>query len=246
MRKVFVTGATGFVGSYICRLLVKNDFEVYVLTRPQSQLSLLEDIKDDIKIEQFNMFDNAALESVLLDVDIVVHCAAELSIKTSSTKSMFETNVDLTTQLVNACLLSQVKKFIFISSIAALSKKEQNHLLDENSSFDKNYSSLYGLSKHLAEREVRRAQAEGLDVVILNPSLVVGAGFWDHGTPSIIRKTYKGLPFYSAGSNGLVDVRDIAQAVLKSINYNGDYDQFIVSAENWTIKDFFNRVGQYF
>ncbi len=243
IKKVLVTGATGFVGSYVCRYLLQQNYSVYATRRASSCLDLIEDIIPDINLINIDSHDLQGLSSMFSEIDAVIHCAALTSIQSSDMDYMFDTNVRLTADLLNLAIDNNIKKFVHISSIAALGQAIKNQPLDEKRHWKNDpRNTQYGLSKHLAEMEVRRAKAEGLNVIMLNPSLVLGAGIWASGTPSVFKKLDNGIPFYPTGKTGVVDVRDVAIAAVKSLQLDTFQDRIIISSENLTTKELFDLI----
>ncbi|MBT8191006.1 MAG: SDR family NAD(P)-dependent oxidoreductase [Saprospiraceae bacterium] len=240
MTKVLLTGATGFIGSYICRYLVSEGFHVIATKRSTSRLELISEAIEKIQLVDIDLEDLTTLDDLVANTDIVIHCAALLSITTDSNKEMFDFNIGRTSDLVNLALKHQIRKFIFISSVASLNDLNNGLTSEKDTGSTNEINTKYGISKLLAEREVFRGKAEGMDIIILHPSFVIGAGFWKTGTPSFVDKIFTGIPFYPPGSNGTVDVRDVAIAVRRSIDYSGEYDSFVISAENHSLKSVFD------
>ena len=177
-------------------------------------------------------------------VDIVVHCAAIISIQPHTKEQLFDVNVGMTSDLVNLAVSCEIEHFIFLSSVAALGLPKNGEWLDESHGWEDNDThGSYGISKYRAELEVRRAEAEGLDITILNPALVLGAGIWDSGTPSIVKNLDGYMPFMPVGANGFVDVRDVAKAVSNAILNEECYGKrFIISGHNATLSKTFNSI----
>lgn len=249
---IVLTGATGFLGCYILRLLLHKGFTKITCThRATSRFILIEDIKDQVTWVQCDLTDELEVESLLQnDVDAIIHAAAKVSLSNKNQKSLMRSNVDSTRLLVNYALDRGVQKFVFVSSVASIGPGVQQELINEETEWkDDADNTVYGVSKQYAEREVMRAEAEGLEAVIINPSMIIGAGEWDSSTVSIIKMVNKGLPYYPSGSIGLVDVRDVAELILLALENEGlSGERFIASAENWThkkiIESISNTLGQ--
>jgi nucleoside-diphosphate-sugar epimerase len=245
--KIFITGATGFVGSYIVRSLLGAGYNhLFCLKRNESDISLLEDVNTLIQWVTGDILDIPLLETQLIDVDVVIHAAAIVSFSTGNKKKLIETAMSGTANLVNISLECGIKKFIHISSIAAIGRRKKKESIDENLMFSHSeFDTTYGLSKFLAEQEVWRGHAEGLDVTILNPSMILGAGNWNQSSVQIYKKVYQGMKYYPEGINGWVDVRDVADATLLALkgDYNGQ--RFIISAENAAFKTIFEKIASH-
>lgn len=233
-KKILVTGGTGFVGSYVLRYLVKKGYgNLFCLKRSTSKIELLSTIADKITFVEGDVLDIPSLENAIGQVDIVIHCAAMVSFKSKDRERMLKVNVEGTANIVNICSGNNIEKLIHISSIASIGRSESGKMMTEKTDWtDSKYNSDYAISKYLSEMEVWRGFAEGLPVAILNPSLIMGAGFWDVGTGELFKKVYSGLPVYPTGTNGFVDVRDVAQMAILLMEKDITGERFICSSEN--------------
>lgn len=215
MAKALVTGATGFVGSWIARTLVKSGHEVRVLRRETSRLDAIADV--DVMHFIGDLTQPDALLKAVEGVDWVFHVAAVADYWRTGKQKIYEVNVDGTRTLLDACLKAGVKRFIFTSSGAAIGFNDDGHPVSEKDHFSVDPRlSPYGHSKFLAEAEVYKAIQKGLDCVILNPSIVLGPGDLNLISGSLILEIAKGrVPFLPMqGGVTYVDVRDVAQAHL--------------------------------
>ncbi|MEJ2595886.1 MAG: NAD-dependent epimerase/dehydratase family protein, partial [bacterium] len=141
---------------------------------------------------------------------------------------------------VNVCLEEGVSKMLFVSSIGALGRAVTKGLVDENTHFQASKkNSVYSRSKYEAEKEVWRGQAEGLNVVVVNPAIVVGPGDWRKGSPQVFQTMAEGLKFYSSGMNGFIDVNDVARIVIHLMDSDYSGERFILSTENVSYRQFF-------
>lgn len=236
---ILLTGATGFLGGYVLRTLLKHEYTNIICThRATSDFALIQDVKDQVKWEICDLLDELDLVDRISEVDIVIHVAAKVSLSNRNRASVMRMNTEVTSNMINASLETDVKKFVFVSSVAALGiPKEGEAIHEETEWVDRPEHSVYSISKQLAEREVLRGVAEGLDAVIVSPAMVFGAGIWSSSTVSIVKTIYKGLPYYPIGSVGVVDVRDVASIILRVMEQeNISGENYIVSAENWSHK----------
>lgn len=236
---VFVTGATGFVGSYIVRSLLDEGYvNITCISRSGEGSPMTEDIHDRVRWIQGDILDLPLLWEVMKKQDIVIHAAAMVTFSTKNKKKLLETAIQGTANLVNVALEYAVKKFVHISSIAAIGRRKKNETITEKQIFSHSaFDTTYGMSKFLSEQEVWRGHAEGLPTTILNPSFVLGAGHWEKSSPGILLKVFKGTPTYPTGTNGIVDVRDVSKAAVLAIHSDYDGERFIISAENWSYRD---------
>jgi dihydroflavonol-4-reductase len=230
--KILVTGGTGLVGSTLIHLLLEKGYtDLRVLARAKSDKSLLGSKRDELEWVVGDLLDLISLEEAMCDIDIVFHCAALVSFVKKDAKKILEMNLQGTANVVNIALHQKVDRFIHVSSIAALNGDVQS--IDEQSYF--NYSSsysTYGLSKFLAEQEVWRGFAEGLKGAIVNPGIILGAGFWNSGPLGLIKMIDKGFPFYPTGITGFVDVRDVAEFMIHAFENQLNEERYVLVAEN--------------
>ncbi len=198
---ILITGATGLLGSFICRDLLQKGYKVRAIKRQHSRMTLLEDITDQIDWVVGNMDDTAFLDEALFGVEAVIHGAAIISFDKRDEPAMFKTNVQGTADLVNACLKAGIKNYTHISSVAALGRKPNQIKINENDRWEGTvYDSIYSRSKHLSELEVWRGAQEGLEVKIVNPSVVLGPGIWKKGSTSVFKFAFDEkafLPFWN-------------------------------------------------
>jgi dihydroflavonol-4-reductase len=149
--------------------------------------------------------------------------------------------------VVNAALDAGIKKMVYVSSVAALGRIREDGPINETMNWTEETSnSAYGQSKYLAEMQVWRGIGEGLDAVMVNPVIILGAGDWNSGSSQIFKTAYEEFPWYSNGSTGFVDVRDVVKAMIELMNSNISAERFILSAENRTYADVFNLIAKVF
>ena len=160
-------------------------------------------------------------------------------------KILHQSNIEGTINVVNACLNASIEKLIHVSSVATLDKKN-NGLITEKMNATSDNNSEYGKTKYLAEMEVWRGIGEGLNAVIVNPSIILGAGNWDNGSTGIFKSAYNEFPWYTNGSNGFVDVVDIAIAMILLMNSNVSKEKFILSGWNLEYKKVFAEIAKSF
>lgn len=239
---IFITGATGLTGSHLIKELSNRGSYIKALYRAEFPFTHhnIEWIKGDL-------FDSELLDETLQNVDEVYHCAAKISYNPKDKNLLFKTNVEGTANIVNACLNNHVKKLLHISSVAALGiNKDSTPITEAMKWNDETSSSVYGKSKYLGEMEVWRGIAEGLNAVIINPSVILGAGDWDKGSSEIFKTVYKEFPYYSDGVAGFVDVKDVVAAMIALMESDIVAERFIVNAGNVTYKDLFTMIAEAF
>lgn len=250
---ILVTGGTGFIGAYLICNLVNKGHSVRATRRPNSNLSefdyiaslQLKQISDLEKIEwvEADVLNFPALLEAFQGVDEVYHCAAVVSFWPADLKKMLQTNIEGTAQVVNAALLVGVKKLCHVSSISSLGRTADGETINEEHKWESSsLNSNYGISKHRAELEVWRGIQEGLNAVIVNPSVVIGPCLFNRGTGKLFDIAFKGLKFISPGSTAYVDVRDVAELMVKLMEMEKFGQRYILNAENISYKDFFAKV----
>lgn len=238
----FITGVTGLVGSYISKKITQNGGKVMALYRPQSHLQK----NMNVQWVEGSLFDVLWLREILKDVDFVIHAAGKVSFNESDKALLFKNNVAATANLVDASLACGIKKFCHISSVAVFNANDKAQVFNENSTWDSDVShSSYALSKYLAEQEVWRGVAEGLDAVVVNPSVILGEGNWTKSSLKLIPYIWKQPFFYPKGTINLVDVRDIADVVFQLLESSIKNERFILNAKSLSFKDFFEKVAQH-
>jgi len=216
------------------------------IKRDRSRLELLDGADSKIQWISASLQDIDVISEVLPEVDVLVHAAAVVDFRTKKREALYDVNTHLVADLVNACLRCKVKKIIHFSSIAAIGRAEESNLITEKTPWkESKLNSDYGKSKFLGELEVWRGVAEGMEAVIFNPSLVVGAGFWKRSTPTIFPQVEKGRAFYPIGSNGMVDVRDVAKAVVLALEGAGTNERFLLNAGNIKYKELFSTIAKH-
>lgn len=242
---ILVTGATGLVGSHLVAQLVNDGKKVKALYR--SAIPAIEGA-DQVEWVKGDILDVVVLEEAMVNVQQVYHCAAIVSFHPGKKAIMHQTNIEGTANVVNACLSAGVHKLLFVSSVAALGRIRENEKINETMNWtDETSNSEYGKSKYLAEIEVWRGIGEGLNAVIVNPALILGAGDWSKGSSELFKSAYDEFPWYTEGVSGFVDVADVVRAMkLLMDTSNISAERFILCAENLPYKEVFTRMAKNF
>ena len=241
---IFVTGGTGLVGSHLIKSLVKEGKKIIAIYRGSIPSDLLFDSVQWIKGD---ILDIVALEEIMIGVEQVYHCAAIVSFNPARRLEMFKINVEGTANMVNAAINSGIKKLLFVSSVAALGRIRNGQLIDETMNWTNETSnSDYGKSKYLAEMEVWRGIGEGLEAVIINPVIILGAADWNKGSAGMFKSAYNEFPWYTTGSGGFVDVQDVVKAMTLLMESDISGQRFIISAENKTYQQVFAMMAEGF
>ena len=185
--------------------------------------------------------DPTDVESALEGADYAVHAAALVSFRKKDEHLMLRGTPLLAEHMVNAALHHGLKGLIHISSVAVLQGTELP--LDESADPQRKGLNAYARSKFDAEMQARRGEAEGLNVLILNPSVILGLPFWADGSSRLLRSASKGLPAVPGGSTGWVDVRDVAAAVVHGLRQPSWGERFILSGSNQAFETFYGGVA---
>jgi len=253
---VLVTGGTGLIGSHLLYKLVKNNEHVKAIYRTEKKLKIVEKVFsyytenyktafEKIEWIKSDLLDIPSLTDAFKDVDYVYHCAAFVSFEPDKYHLLRQTNIEGTANIVNLCVANNIKKLCYLSSIAAVGEANKDGEISEKSEWNREADhSVYAITKYGAEIEVWRGSQEGLDVVIVNPGVVLGAGIWRHGSGSIFNKVYKVNPYYTSGTIGLVDIGDVVNIMINLVESNIKNERFILIAENWTYKQFLQTIAE--
>ena len=244
-KQILVSGGTGFVGSYLLRMLLAQGYtNIRAIHRKTSRMDLVSTIYDQIEWVEGDILDVLFMKDAIQDVEQVYHCAAMISFDPRRFEDMRQVNVEGTANMVNAALQAEVKKFIHVSSIAAIGRPKNGMLIDENTKWQRSKNnSQYAISKYQGEQEVWRGYAEGLNMAIVNPSVILGAGFWDDGPLRFFKLAWKEFPFYSLGQTGIVDVRDVSRFMIQLMESDISGERYILNGSPISFKNLMFRIS---
>jgi dihydroflavonol-4-reductase len=247
---ILVTGGTGLVGSHLIRELVHKGEKVRAIRRKESDLSVFkkylgdDTIKDKVEWVEADVTDIYSISDAMEGIHQVYHTAATVSFLPSDKGRMMKVNAEGTANVVNTALDNGIHKLCHVSSVAAIGRTGKDEVITENSKWtNSSHNSNYALSKYAAEREVWRGIAEGLNAVIVNPSIILGPADWSKGSPRIFSGVFKGLKFYSEGINAFVDVRDVAAVMIRLMESGISNERFIIMSENLSYKELFEKIA---
>jgi dihydroflavonol-4-reductase len=243
---ILVTGGSGLVGSYLLRHLITEGYtNIKALKRSQTDLKLVGTIQDKIQWIDADLSNIFELDDAMEGVAQVYHCAAMVSYDERDYKALMKTNVEGTENIVNAALGASIEKLVYVSSIAAIGKDKNLAQLDEKTKWTRTPElTNYSISKYLSEQIVWRGAAEGLNVAIVNPAIILGSGDWTQSSTTLFKQVWDGLQFYPTGTTGFVDVRDVARFMTQLMESNISEERFILSAGNLSFRDLFTAIAK--
>ena len=244
---ILVTGGTGLVGAHLLLHLAESETTVRAIYRvPKSiektkslfKLYQKEYLFSKIDWVQADIIDVPTLEIAFKNVDFVYHCAGLISYDPNDEDLLRKVNIEGTANIVNFCIDNKIKKLCHVSSIAALGNQQshEKEISEETEWNPETAHSDYAISKYGAEMEIWRGQQEGLDVVIVSPGVIFGAGFWNQGSGLFFSSIKNEFPFYTNGSTGYVGVTDVVKIMIRLMNSTIVSERFTVVAENLTFK----------
>lgn len=248
---ILVTGATGLLGAHICHQLLKKGEKVRALKRSSSNLleyQLIGKFYQNSKEPEWfetDLLDVYGLDEALQGITKIYHCAAIVSFWPKRKFELIKNNAEGTANLINAAIEAKVKRIVYASSVAAIGRPKYSNEINEDFAWlESENNSGYAISKYLAEMEVWRGVEEGLEAVIVNPSMIIGAGLWNKGALKLIKQIYNGFPFYSDGTNAYIDAEDVAKIMIELDQKSIINSRFILCSENLTYQDFFNKISK--
>ena len=244
--KILITGITGLFGSYLAKEFSKLG-EIHGLVRASSSKRLTADFDFPVVWHVGDLLDFDALEQVLAGIDLVIHAAGLVSFDEKDQKRLYQINVKGTSNLVNAMLLSGVKRLIHVSSVAAVGRSPELNQVDENFKWiDSPLNTAYANSKYFAELEAWRGEQEGLKLLVVNPSVLLGKVSDDRSSTDIYHYLLEKNSYYPQGTINYIDVRDAAILTRKLFEKEAWGERFILNREALAYQQFFKTMGKIF
>ena len=253
---ILVTGGTGLLGSHLIHNLANAGKSVRSMYRDPKRIEKVKslfsfyqtpvEVFQSIEWVKCDVLDIVTLEEAMTGCEEVYHCAAMVSFQKKDYQTMLRINKYGTANVVNVAMGLGVKRFIHVSSTAAVGKTPLNQtgyrsVVETNKWIADDQHSGYAISKYLSENEVWRGIEEGLNAVIINPSVIIGPGDWNESSLSIFRTLSNGLKFYTLGANAFVDVRDVVFAMTKLMGLPVAFKQrYLCTGTNVTFKQLFD------
>lgn len=241
---VFVTGATGFVGSHVAQVLAEQGADLRLLVRSSSNPSNIQGLKAERVVGDLR--DPASLEKVMAGCDVLFHVAADYRLWICDPEQMYRANVDGTHAILQAARSNRVRRVVYTSSVATMGFTSNGQPADENSpvSLDSMIGH-YKRSKFMAEEVAIKAGKSGMDVVVVNPTTPVGEQDIKP-TPTgriIVDFLKKKFPAYVDTGLNMVDVKECARGHVAALERGRSGERYILGGENLTLKQILDKLA---
>ncbi|WP_435623663.1 NAD-dependent epimerase/dehydratase family protein [Flagellimonas sp.] len=251
---ILVTGGTGLLGSHLLYQLTKQGGKVKAIYRDAKKKSKVlevfgfysneaQKLFDTITWVQADVTDLGSLEPHFQNVEHVYHCAALISFDPKQLNELLRINVSGTANMVNLSVKYKVNKFCHVSSIAALGSGKKGQSLNEDTEWNDQNVSVYGISKFESELEVWRGSQEGLSVVVVNPGIVLGPGYWRSGSGALFKRASKGKRYSFPGGSGFVSVNDVVNSMVLLMQSDIEKERYILVNQNLTYHKVFDSMA---
>ncbi len=245
---VLVTGSTGLVGSHLLLRLVQQGHHIRAIYRNSSDTSVVQKVFSyyvknsealyrKIEWAPADLNNIPALEAAFEGVKKVYHAAALISFDPNDFESLMKINVEGTANIVNLCIENRIEKLCYVSSIAAVGNGLDGIPITEENEFNDQHADVYARSKYAAELEVWRGSQEGLSVVIVNPGVIIGPGFWKGGSGTLFTTVNKGYSYHPPSGTGFVTVADVVDIMMALMDSTIEKERFILVSENLSYKE---------
>jgi len=255
---ILVTGGTGLVGAHLLLHLIESrsigskkvraiyrNFASIEKTKSLFTIYKKEFLFDQIDWILADITKVPSLEIAFQNIDTVYHCAALISFDPKAEDVLRKTNIEGTANIVNFCIAYHIKKLCFVSSIATLGDllPHEKFITEETEWNPEKPHSDYAISKYGAEMEIWRGQQEGLDVIIINPGVILGPSFREQGSGLLFTKVKNGLKFYTLGKTGFIAVTDVVRIAHQLMQSKIRNERFTLIAENSVFRDILNSMA---
>jgi dihydroflavonol-4-reductase len=242
--RVFLTGATGFIGSHVAQALDAGGAELRLLTRRSSRTAHLEGLHAELVAG--DLIQPESFRTAMTDCDALIHVAADYRLWVRDPKTMYAANVEGTRVLLQMAREANVRRVVYTSSVATMGFRRDGTIVDEQSPVSlKDMIGHYKRSKFLAEQTAVEAARAGQQVVILNPTTPIGAQD-AKPTPTgriIVDFLNRRFPAYVDTGLNLVDVRDVATMHVSALEHGTPGERYILGGENLTLKQILDRMA---
>src|SRR5271166_5234452 len=242
----FLTGATGFLGSHVARVLAEQGAELRLLVRPTSDVRNIEGLNADRVAGDLR--DAASIEKALAGCEVVFHVAADYRLWVRDPDEMYRSNVEGTRSLLAAASKQRVRRVVYTSSVATMgfTSKNDGNLADEQSPVGiADMIGHYKRSKFMAEQVAVEAARSGVDVVIVNPTTPIGERDIKP-TPTgriVVDFLKRKFPAYVETGLNLVDATECARGHIQALEKGKSGERYILGGENLTLKEILDRLA---
>lgn len=239
---IAITGANGLLGSYAVRKFKQENLPLRAVMRSTANVDLLKGLQLDVR--EADVLDMPSLLSAFEGATTVVHAAGFVSFNPRKRDLLHKVNVEGTANVVNACLKLGIPKLVHVSSVAALGRTKDNaHVSEESKWIPSTNNTHYAESKYLAELEIFRGMEEGLDVSLVNPSVVLAPAKSGQSSAQLFTYVAQERMFYGEGVINYVDVRDVASILVKLTQQRHTGERFIASAGAVPLKELLQQIA---
>ena len=241
---IFLTGATGFLGSHVARALAEQGADLRLLVRPTSNLKNLEGLQCETATGDLR--DAASLEKAMSGCEVVFHVAADYRLWVQDPAEMYHSNVEGTRAILAAAQKNGVRSVVYTSSVATMGFTGNGHPADEDSPVSlADMIGHYKRSKFMAEQVAMEAGRSGMRVITVNPTTPVGEQDVKP-TPTgriVVDFLKRKFPAYVETGLNLVDVRECARGHIAALEKGKSAERYILGGENLTLKQILDRLG---
>ncbi len=238
---ILITGITGLFGSHLAREFSQLG-QIHGLKREDSALGLIGDLEIQWHIGELSNMESL-LES-LQGIDLVIHSAGMVSFSSKDKEKLYEVNTIGTANLVNAMLSAGVKKLVHVSSVAAIGRSPELIQIDEEFKWAESpLNTEYAVSKYWAELEAWRGEQEGLDLIVVNPSILLGKASYGKSSTAIYSYVLEGNKFFPKGDLNYIDVRDASKITRILVEKEGWGERYILNKDSISYQKFFTEIA---
>jgi nucleoside-diphosphate-sugar epimerase len=254
---ILVTGGTGLVGAHLLYHLTLTNTRIRAIYRDEKSLEGVRKVfsfyasYDENQFSKIDWFqaditEVPAMIPAFEDIKKVYHCAAFISFHPKDYSEMRKVNIHGTAVVVNLSIAAKIDKICFVGSIASVGDALDGNLITEENEWNKDIDqSGYAITKFGGEMEIWRAGQEGIKMVIVNPGVILGSGFWQKGSGKLFSQMNKGFKYYTEGVTGFVGVKDVVKAMILLMNSEVNNERFILVSENKSFKEIFFCIADF-
>lgn len=244
MMNILITGITGLFGNYLAREF-SHLGKIHGLKREDSNVGLVSEVPVQWHIGELSNMES--LLEALKGIDLVVHSAGMVSFSAKDKEKLYEVNTIGTANIVNAMLASGVKKLVHVSSVAAIGRSQELKKIDEEFKWtESSLNTEYAVSKYWAELEAWRGEQEGLQLIVINPSVLLGKASYGKSSTAIYSYVLEENRFFPKGDLNYIDVRDAAKITRILVEKQVWGERFILTKQSISYREFFSEIATVF